>query len=159
MKILGHRHTGILTNDLDKMIGFYLGLGFILKSRDLESGAFVENLVDSEGIVLDTAKLIIKDDDIPIKNQFVLELMSIINGVNSRKVNEILHFDFNSRANGVLDIAFTVDDINAVCQYVLDQGGDLISKPLKSVGGYPAWHCYLRDPEGNVLHIAENLID
>lgn len=158
MKILGHRHTGILTKDLDKMIGFYLGLGFILKSRDLESGAFVENLVDAEGIVLDTAKLIIKDDDIPIKNQYVLELMSINNAVNSRKMKEIQQFDFYSRANGVLDIAYTVDDINAVCQYVLDKGGDLISKPQKSVGGYPAWHCYLRDPEGNVLHIAENLL-
>jgi len=31
MKILGHRHTGILTHDFDQMIVFYTGLGFVLK--------------------------------------------------------------------------------------------------------------------------------
>ena len=160
MKILGHRHTGILTHDLDRMIAFYTGLGFVLKRRDLEKGHFLENLLNSEGIILETAKLIIENDDVPIKYLYVLELMTLnhdYNVVNDNKMEKKPCFDFKNRATGFLDIAFTVDDINAVCQYVLSQGGDLIGDPLESVGGYPALHCYLRDPEGNVLHIAENL--
>ena len=161
MKVLANRHIGIIVHDIDKMINFYSGLGMILKGDPmLEEGEFIEGLLNSKGIKLLTAKLTIKNDELPEKYWFVLELMTLNHKHNksySKSVNKA-PFSFSDSENGVLDIAFTVDDINAVCQYVLDQGGDLISKPLKSVGGYPAWHCYLRDPEGNVLHIAENLL-
>jgi predicted enzyme related to lactoylglutathione lyase len=61
------------------------------------------------------------------------------------------------RPIGILDIAFTVDDIASVIDYIVREGGDLIGEPLKSPSGFPAYHCYARDPEGNVLHLAENL--
>ncbi len=31
MKILEHRHTGLIVDDLDQMIDFYVGLGLVLK--------------------------------------------------------------------------------------------------------------------------------
>jgi len=66
-------------------------------------------------------------------------------------------FDFEQRNTGVLDIAFTVDDIEAVLKYIIDSGGDLISEPLQAAAGFPAMHSYARDPEGNILHIAQNI--
>jgi predicted enzyme related to lactoylglutathione lyase len=66
------------------------------------------------------------------------------------------HFEFRTRPRGVLDIAFTVDDIEAVCLYILAHGGDIIGQTMNAVAGHPAVHCYTRDPEGNVLHLAEN---
>ena len=50
MKIISHRHTGLIVNDLDKMLDFYLGLGFELRRRDIEEGSFVNNLVGEKNI-------------------------------------------------------------------------------------------------------------
>ena len=72
MRILGHRHTGLIVDDLDRMIGFYVGLGLVLKRRDLESGPFVDGLLNTESIVLETAKLILDVDDLPAHQAFCL---------------------------------------------------------------------------------------
>ena len=159
MKILGHRHTGIIVHDLDRMINFYVGLGFVLKRRDLERGPFIDGLLNTENIVLETAKLIIESENVPIHYLYCLELVTLNHDqdtVNCERLIKKGSFDFRKKSIGVLDIAFTVDNIEAVCQYIITQGGDIIGKPMKAVAGFPALHCYSRDPEGNVLHIAQN---
>jgi len=156
MKVLAHRHVGMIVNDFDKMLEFYLGLGFVLRRRDLEQGSSIDALLDTKGILLETAKLVIEDSDNPIGYSFQLELMKIKNTNKDDKSDQIA-FDFNARPLGVLDLAFTVDDISAVGSFIILNGGDLIGEPLKLVGGFPALHCYAQDPEGNVLHLAQNL--
>ena len=161
MKVLANRHIGILVHDLDKMIDFYTGLGMLMKSYGsmLEKGKFIEGLLSSKGIILKTAKLTIENDELPEKYWFVLELMTLNHKHNksySNSVNETA-FSFSENENGVLDIAFTVDDINLVSDYVVSNGGDLIGDTVKAAVGFPALHRYLLDPEGNVLHVAENL--
>jgi catechol 2,3-dioxygenase-like lactoylglutathione lyase family enzyme len=160
MKVLANRHIGIIVHDIDKMINFYSGLGMILKGDPmLEEGEFIEGLLNSKGIKLLTAKLTIKNDELPEKYWFVLELMTLNHKHNksySNSVNETA-FSFSDNENGVLDIAFTVDDINSVSDYVVSNGGDLIGDTVKAAVGFPALHRYLLDPEGNVLHVAENL--
>lgn len=61
-------------------------------------------------------------------------------------------FDFEQRNTGVLDIAFTVDDIEAVFKYKLDNGGELISKPLQAIAEFPTIHSYARDREQRLTH-------
>ena len=161
MKVLANRHIGILVHDLDKMIDFYTGLGMIMKNYGsmLEKGKFIEDLLNSKGIILKTAKLTIENDELPEKYWFVLELMTLNHEHNksySKSVNKT-PFSFSDNENGVLDIAFTVDDIHSVSDYVISHGGGLIGDVMKAAVGYPALHCYLLDPEGNVLHVAENL--
>ena len=161
MKVLANRHIGILVHDLDKMIDFYTGLGMIMKNYGsmLEKGKFIEGLLNSKGIILKTAKLTIENDELPEKYWFVLELMTLNHEHNksySKSVNKT-PFSFSDNENGVLDIAFTVDDINSVSDYVISHGGGLIGDVMKAAVGYPALHRYLLDPEGNVLHVAENL--
>ena len=161
MKVLANRHIGILVQDLDQMINFYKGLGMIMKSYGtmLEKGKFIEDLLNSDGIELETAKLTIENDELPEKYWFVLELMSLSHDRNKDyiKTEENEAYSFVDSKNGVLDIAFTVDDINAVCKYVISSGGSVIGEICKPPVGFPALHCYLLDPEGNVLHVAENL--
>ena len=161
MKVLANRHIGILVHNLDKMINFYTGLGMILKGGGpmLEKGKFIEDLLSSKGIILETVKLTIENDELPEKYWFVLELMTLNNKHNKSYSNTVKRtpFSFNDSENGVLDIAFTVDDINSVSDYVLSHGGSIIGDVVKAPVGYPALHCYLLDPEGNVLHVAENL--
>ena len=161
MKVLANRHIGILVHDLDKMINFYTGLGMILKGDGpmLEKGKFIEDLLSSKGIILETAKLTIENDELPEKYWFVLELMTLNHEHNKsygKSVNKT-PFSFSDNENGVLDIAFTVDDINSVSDYVISHGGGLIGDVMKAAVGYPALHRYLLDPEGNVLHIAQNI--
>jgi len=161
MKVLANRHIGILVHDLDKMIDFYTGLGMIMKNYGsmLEKGKFIEGLLSSKGIILKTAKLTIENDELPEKYWFVLELMTLNHEHNksySKSINKT-PFSFSDNENGVLDIAFTVDDINSVSDYVISHGGGLIGGVMKAAVGYPALHRYLLDPEGNVLHIAQNI--
>ena len=160
MKVLANRHIGIIVHDIEKMINFYSGLGMILKGDPMmEEGEFIEGLLNSKGIKLQTAKLTIKNDELPEKYWFVLELMTLNHEHNksySKSVNKT-PFSFSDNENGVLDIAFTVDDINSVSDYVISHGGGLIGGVMKAAVGYPALHRYLLDPEGNVLHLAQNL--
>jgi catechol 2,3-dioxygenase-like lactoylglutathione lyase family enzyme len=160
MKVLANRHIGILVHDFNKMINFYTGLGMILKGDPmLEEGEFIECLLNSKGMKLQTAKLTIKNDEIPEKYWFVLELMTLNHKYNdsyNKSINET-PFSFSDNENGVLDIAFTVDDISSVSNYVVSNGGYVIGDTIKAAIGFPALHRYLVDPEGNVLHVAENL--
>lgn len=159
MRILEHRHTGLIVDDLDRMIDFYVGLGLVLKRRDLESGPFIEGLLNAESIILETAKLILEADGLYAHQVFCLELIMPNVSLEPSEVDSprsTEDFEFRTRARGVLDIAFTVDDIEAVSQYILVHGGDIIGHTMKAATGHPAVHCYARDPEGNVLHIAEN---
>ena len=161
MKVLANRHVGIIVHDIENMIDFYTGLGMTMKSYGLmtERGEFIEGLLNSKGIILKTAKLTIKNDELPEKYWFVLELMTLNHNENenyNKRVNKV-PFSFSNNENGVLDIAFTVDDINSVSDYVISNGGVAIGDVMKATVGFPALHRYLLDPERNVLHVAENL--
>ena len=159
MKVLANRHVGLIVQNFDRMLDFYIGLGLELRRRDIEKGHFVERLLNADNVILETAKLILRDESVPIQYRFNLELMKIVNieSVSKEKPTKIGDFDFKQRSIGVLDIAFTVDDIHSIVKYITANGGDLISEPIQSTAGFPALHSYARDPEGNVLHIAQNL--
>lgn len=156
MKFLSHRHTGLIVQDFEKMLSFYVGLGFEIRTKDLESGKFVNHLIGTENIVLETAKLILNDKSIAYKYRYQLELMKI-REKNKEIIKNKVQFNFLDKKNGLLDLSFTVDNINDVMEYIIENDGILINKPLESVSGFPALHCYMCDPEGNVLHLAENL--
>jgi catechol 2,3-dioxygenase-like lactoylglutathione lyase family enzyme len=157
VKIIGHRHTGIIVSDFDGMLQFYIGMGLCLRRRDLEQGPLIDALLGTKDIVLETAKLVIPDSRNPTGYSFQLELMRIINASNIDESSDRAIFDFTKRPLGVLDLAFTVDDIVAILNFILLNGGDVIGEPLRLKGGFPALHCYARDPEGNVLHLAQNV--
>ena len=57
----------------------------------MEKGKFIEGLLSSKGIILKTAKLTIKNDELPEKYWFVLELMTLNHEHNksySKSVNK-----------------------------------------------------------------------
>ena len=159
MKVVSNRHVGIIVNDLDKMIDFYQGLGMSLKSygRMIESGDFIDNITGSKDCILQTAKLTIQDNALPEKYWFVLELILVQTSKYTKNIKTKFEFDVNKCCYGVLDIAFTVDDIHAVIEYIIDKGGSLIGGPASPPIGHPSLHSYLYDIEGNVLHIAQNI--
>ena len=77
------------------------------------------------------------------------KVMNKLTGSTGQKVIVSFNSDETSKT--------TVDDIQLMINYITDNGGDLISEPMQSIAGFPALHSYARDPEGNVLHLAQNL--
>ena len=128
-----------------------------MRCRDVEKGEFIDGLIDVKNITLETVKLVLEDLRSPIGYSFQLELMKVISPGKKDSHAGLGKFNFLKRPLGVLDIAFTVDDIIAVNDFILLNGGDIIGVPSNSLSGFPALHCYARDPEGNVLHLAQNL--
>ena len=70
MKVLANRHVGIIVHNFDRMLDFYIGLGLELRCRDIEKGQFVERLLNADNIILETAKLILQDESVPIQHRF-----------------------------------------------------------------------------------------
>ena len=56
------RHTGIVVNNLEKCISFYLNLGFYEVSREVETGKYIDTLVGLNNVKLECAKLALKEN-------------------------------------------------------------------------------------------------
>ena len=149
MRILGHRHTGIIVNNLEDMASFYVALGFKQTRRDLEQGDFVSHLIGLENSKLETIKL-------ALENGYIIELMKYISHEPSTRPNED-KFGAPKYFFGYDHIGFTVDNIDEVIERILSLGGDLVSLPMSTNPGLPSIHAYVRDPEENIIHLAQNI--
>jgi len=161
MKVLALRHIGIIVDNLDLMIQFYIGLGFQSRSRELEANSFVRDLTKLDLLGFETTKMYLDQksrDNLEVNLPFVLELLKPIYYNENSHIQKIVgggtHLNF-----GMHDISLTVDDIEHVLEYVRLNNGCILSGPLKPVSQYafPSLHSYCLDPEGNILHIAQNL--
>jgi catechol 2,3-dioxygenase-like lactoylglutathione lyase family enzyme len=148
MEILNHRHSAIIVNDLNEMVNFYVALGFRETRRDIETGEFISHMIDVPQAHLLCAK-------IALKNGYTVELIKYINPVANPK---ILPTSSASRYSHGLDhLGFTVDNIDEVVKFIVASGGRLISSPMLTNPGLPSRHAYVEDPEGNLIHLAENV--
>jgi catechol 2,3-dioxygenase-like lactoylglutathione lyase family enzyme len=148
MQILGHRHSALIVEDLDRIVKFYSVLGFKETRRDLEEGEFISHMIGVKNAKLDCAK-------IALPNGYTLELIKYINPVPAKR-ERIL--DTEKRYKFGLDhLGFTVDNIEEVLKVIVQQGGRIISLPKLTNPGLPSIHAYVEDPEGNLIHMAENV--
>jgi len=149
MRVLGHRHTAIIVENLDQMIRFYVSLGFQEKRRDLEQGDFISHLIALENAVLESAKLALPDG-------YVIELTKYLShpplAVPESSPNGARQYYY-----GYDHLGFTVDDIDDVIQHILLLGGRLVSEPKWTNPGLPSIHAYVTDPEGHLIHLAQNV--
>jgi catechol 2,3-dioxygenase-like lactoylglutathione lyase family enzyme len=149
LKILGHRHTGIIVRDIESMASFYLALGFKQTRRDLEQGDFVSHLIGLENSILETIKL-------ALENGYIIELMKYISHEPLNRSN-VVESDSPKYYFGYDHISFTVDNIDEVIARVLSLGGELVSSPKSTNPGLPSIHAYVKDPEKNIIHLAQNI--
>ncbi len=149
--ILNLRHVAICVSDIEYAIRFYTSLGAELKSEDLESGAFISELLQLPNCQLSTCKLHLRDGS-------RIELMEFKNplpiNIETAKTMAFL---------GLHHIGFTVLDINDSIRIMKLLGGRLISSPQSvpnnhSKHAVQAMHCYASDPFGNIIHLAQDSI-
>jgi catechol 2,3-dioxygenase-like lactoylglutathione lyase family enzyme len=147
VRVLSHRHTAIIVADLDRMIDFYVALGFEQRRRDHEEGEFISHLLGLENLVLESVKLALPDG-------YVIELIKHIS--HDPPPRPEAAEGHHPPRYGLDHIGVTVDDIEAVVEKAQALGGRLISSPKWTNPGLPSIHAYVTDPENNLIHIAQN---
>jgi len=142
--IRGVRHAGIVTNNLEKMAEFYRSLGFIDENRAIETGLFIDQVVQLDNVEVEWIKLRSPDG-------FLLELLQYHSHPQQ-------YYGAQAKSNdlGCSHMAFTVDDISSVCQHIKKSGGTVNREPAISPD-VNVKVAYCHDPEGVLIEIVEEL--
>ena len=124
--INGVRHTGIVVNDIENAIKFWVNLlGFKVVIDQLEEGQFIDNLLGLDNVSVRTVKLAAQDGSL-------VELLHFI----SHK--SLPTWDGNPYKTGLTHIALNVKNIKI-----------LVSTLMKA--GYYQVNGYQKSPDGKVL--------
>ena len=138
------RHTGVVVRDLKKSVEFYCALGFIEDNRATEEGKFIDAVVGLCNTKLEWVKLIAPDG-------YLLELLQYHSHPEQKEIAK-------QRSNqlGCSHLAFSVDDINSVCEKIEEMGGGIVNPPALT-NDKKVKVAYCHDNEGNLMEIVEVL--
>jgi catechol 2,3-dioxygenase-like lactoylglutathione lyase family enzyme len=153
------RHFALCVDDLEKAVKFYCDLGGELSSMDYEKGDFIESLLGISGVEIKTCKLLFKDNS----RMELIQFLSPI-GATSDFSDSGISRTQKVLSIGIHHIAFTVSDLHETIKKVIYYGGSAFGNPVipglnHSVHAVKAKHVYMLDPFGNLLHLAQDLIN
>jgi catechol 2,3-dioxygenase-like lactoylglutathione lyase family enzyme len=137
-------HVGITVADLDTVTAFFVGLGFEIEGRMPMEGEFVDTVI---GIPDSRSEIVMLR---PPDGGTGLELSSF-----TRPQHEPGSPDAMSTELGLRNVAFEVDDLDAILEQLTADGYRLVG----SVGQYEdIWRmAYVRGPEGIIVSLAQRI--
>jgi len=145
MTVLRMDNVGIVVDDLEAAIEFFVELGMELEGKMPVEGGWVDRVVGLDHVRNDIAMLRTPD------GHGRLELMKF------HTPTAICPEPENAPANtlGIRRIMFAVDDIEVVLARLQAHGAELVGE----VGQYEDKYrlCYLRGPEGIIVALAEQI--
>ena len=134
------RHSGIVVRDIIESYNFYVDLGFMIESDEIEKGKFLDTILGIDGCEIRVMKM-------SCDNQMI-ELLGYQNPKSLddkfRRINSI----------GCSHLAMTVDDIESVYKKLTEQGIEFINPP-ESNGKVKVAFC--KDPNDVWLELVEEL--
>jgi catechol 2,3-dioxygenase-like lactoylglutathione lyase family enzyme len=137
-------HVGVIVDDLDAAIEFFVALGLEPHGRGTVGGRPVDRIVGLEGVRSEFAFVQTPDGN------GRLELI---------KFHSPPPQDGDARAPantpGLRHLAFAVDDIEAAVDRLAAHGGELVGEVVNYEDVYKL--CYLRGPEGIIVELAEKI--
>ena len=140
--MIGTRHTGIVVENLEIALRFYLGLGFSVQSEDVEEGPFIDQVTGLDKVKLKWVKMKLPDGSL-------LELLQYQQPTRGQKKTKQL-----SNEMGVSHVAFTVKNMDRICEQIVRLGGGLVNEPALTENSlFKVAYCY--DVEGNLFEIVE----
>ena len=138
------RHTGVVVRDLEKSAEFYRVLGFVENNRAIEQSNFIDAVVGLQNVKLEWIKLRAPDG-------YLLELLQYHSHPEQKEI-----IKQKSNQLGCSHLAFSVDNIDSVCEKIEDIGGSVVNPPaLTSDKKVKVAYCH--DNEGNLMEIVEVL--
>jgi len=138
------RHTGIVVRNLEKSVEFYRALGFVEDNRDTEKGVFIDTVVGLQNTKLEWVKLKAPDG-------YLLELLQYHSHLEQKEIVKQ-----KSNQLGCSHLAFSVDDIDVVCEKIDKLGGSMVNLPVLT-DNKKVKVVYCHDNEGNLMEIVEVL--
>jgi catechol 2,3-dioxygenase-like lactoylglutathione lyase family enzyme len=141
MTLLRMDNVGVVVEDLDATIAFFVELGMELEGTGPVEGPWVDRVVGLDDVRVDMAMVRTPD------GHNKLELIRFRNPT-------ALNGESNAPANmlGVRRLMFAVEDIDDVLARLQTHGAELVGELTRLDG----WRmCYLRGPEGIIVALAE----
>lgn len=111
-------------------------------------GDFISHMIGVQDTHLDCSKIALQDG-------YTLELIRYIYPTLARR-DPVIENEKRYKL-GIDHLSFTVDDIEEAVDFVVRSGGKMISSPRLTNPGLPSIHAYVEDPEGNLVHLAQNV--
>ena len=144
MAILRMDNVGIVVNDLEAVIAFFVELGLELEGETTVEGRLVDRIVGLDGVRSDIAMMRTPD------GHSRLELSKFhtppaTTAESNAPVNTL----------GIRRIMFAVDDIEDVLSRLQAHGAELVGEVVQYEDSYRL--CYVRGPEGIIVALAEQL--
>src|SRR4051794_20952930 len=137
-------HVGITVADLDAAIAFFVGLGLEVEGRMFMQGEFVDTVIGIQDSRSEMATLRLPDGGT------ALELSSFIKPDHKPGSPAAMSTEL-----GLRNVAFQVDDLQAIVDKLSDDGFGLVG----GIGEYEnTWRmAYVRGPEGIIVALAERI--
>ena len=139
-------NVGIVVEDLQGTIGFFLELGLELEGEMPVEGEWVDRIVGLKGVRNDIAMMRTPDGN---------SRLELIKFRNPPVTNTDLNEPVNSL--GIRRMMFAVKNIGEVTTRLQKKGASLIGEMVQYENTYRL--CYLRSPEGIMVGLAEELDD
>ncbi len=144
MTILRLEHVGIVVEDLEDAVAFFLKLGLELLDQTPVEGDWVDRIVGLDGVRADIAMLQTPDCG------GRLELTKFHSPPSERGSQRA-----PANASGIRHISFAVEDIDAVLDRLGPQRTELVGELGRYEDSYRL--CYLRGPEGIIVELAQQI--
>ena len=137
-------HVGVVVDDLEAAIEFFVALGLEVQGRDSVEGEQVDRIIGLEGARSELAFVRTPDGHSQI------ELVEFHSPPYAGARNPE-----PSNAPGIRHLTFAVDDLDAVLADIRDHGAELVGEVQNYENVYKL--CYVRGPAGIILELGERL--
>jgi len=138
-------NVGIVVEDLDAVIAFFVELGLELEGKALVEGSWAARLVGLEDQRVDAAMMRTPDGHGRIELMKYHTPPAISGGPQDAPVNTL----------GLRRIMFAVDDIDDVIARLRTHGAELVGEVVQYEDSHRL--CYVRGPEGILVALAQEL--
>ena len=139
---LGVRHTGIVVQDIEKSIIFWTSiLNFKIVSDNLETGNFIEQLLNMPSVKVRTVKMVASDDS-------MIELLWFPNHRDSE------FWEGNFISTGLTHVALNVRDIAEIINKSSKLNYKTINRPNRSLENNVTV-VFIVGPEGLLIELVQ----
>lgn len=138
-------HVGVIVDDLDAAIGFFLDLGFVQEGRTVVEGEIVDKVNGLDGVRAELAMVRTPD------GTGRLEIVKYHSPADSEGPRP-----WPPNRPGYRHICIEVKDLHGIVDALRAKGFETVGE-ICDYAEYAYRLCYLRGPEGLIIELAEKL--